>query len=1169
MRHLTRFISTSFLFVAFAPAWAQESSDVELNIAEQPLSTSLREVADSFDLTIAFYSESTDGLEAPALDGDFTSEAALGTLLADTNLEYTFINDSSVAVRPVATEERGASDSKNLTPAPVLMAQNQTSQAQTTSNNRSSEGGTSIVTGKVTDARTGANLKGAKVTIEETGQWASTNDLGRFRFASVPQGRYTLSVSFLGYAQQSSIVSVSADSVSHSFALRGGNEIEEIVVFGQRSARALALNQERVAENSRTVISSDFIGDLAGTTISEALRRAPGVAFEQDFETGDGTNIIVRGLAPDLNTVTFNGIELPEGSGEGRSASLNTILAESIDSVTISKTLLPNQDSAGIGGLVEIETKSPLDRAARFAQFSIDGRQRDEDFLEDVVVSGIVSGRFGADDNVGLGASIQHRKREIRSVTGGTTSLQFGEYLPRDSEGGFAIRRSGSVAPGTLWPFFDTPGADAVYPGGLTSNDARTETETVSIGVNGAWDIADHTSVRLDYQYLEEKRSSVRADYQLGASAGYQVRPVLKRDGEELRALTSTTFRPHPTYSANVSNEQLTKTDIFSLRGETVVDKLQFNYSVGYTSGSTRAPRDFNLLVPGFTDAWDPDLFLDQSFVDPVEGIILSLFQPLQPEDESIPVPGFTQAGFDAINDVNNTRFISGSIIDRSGENSRFSADFSTRYSFGSVLDYVEAGFDFEDSEFQSISKRQSIQTVPPFFGTLAPFGVQFDAPILAGLVEDTGLRTWSPAEVEKLFNNLDSLAQDGVISISDIIEGPQNTRVFANEREIAPYLQARVNIGDFELIGGFRYSIYEIEGNDLDTPVFVGPNGETDPEWEAANTIVRTESATQEEFIPRVLLNYRPTEDWVFRAGYFKSIARPQLQLISNRRGFRLDLRPFSGPGRDQPALIVDEGNEDLRPAKTDNFDVSVEYYGERIGNFGVSAFLKRIENLTESNVTIGGEDLDGVNLPDFPTDFDIEAAIANGELFVSRRQPVNNPDIAEIWGLEFKYEKQFTELPGWLSGFGTFGNYTYTQSSKNQPIDYSNPATREVEEFVIEDVRFDGQPEHSGTVALTYTGSGIDAALLYSAQSRRQTTFRANGLSSYSEAYESLDFRIAYNFDLGGNTTQIGFEAVDLLRDFDDPTLLQGQGDRDIYYTNRSYLGGREFRLGLTTTF
>lgn len=135
MRHLTYSLFVAFLFIAALPAWAQASADVELNIAEQPLSTSLREVADSFDLTIAFYSESTDGLLAPALDGDYTSELALDMLLVNTNLEYTFINDSSVAVRPIETGDQGGdSDSKNSSQVPVLMVQNASSQAQTTGN---------------------------------------------------------------------------------------------------------------------------------------------------------------------------------------------------------------------------------------------------------------------------------------------------------------------------------------------------------------------------------------------------------------------------------------------------------------------------------------------------------------------------------------------------------------------------------------------------------------------------------------------------------------------------------------------------------------------------------------------------------------------------------------------------------------------------------------------------------------------------------------------------------------------------------------------------------------------------------------------------------------------------------------------------------------------------
>ena len=212
---LNRILAVVFFVGGLSPALAQGVDDVELNIEPQALSASLREVADSFDLTIAFYSESTDGLEGPALDGEYTSKAALDTLLADTDLEYTFINDSSVAVRPVASamDQGGDRDSKNLIPTLGLTAQNQTTPTATETSSRSDERGTSIVTGKVTDARTGANLKGAKVTVEETGQWTSTNDLGEFRFVNVPTGLATLTVSYLGFAHQSVVVGVRGASV--------------------------------------------------------------------------------------------------------------------------------------------------------------------------------------------------------------------------------------------------------------------------------------------------------------------------------------------------------------------------------------------------------------------------------------------------------------------------------------------------------------------------------------------------------------------------------------------------------------------------------------------------------------------------------------------------------------------------------------------------------------------------------------------------------------------------------------------------------------------------------------------------------------------------------------------------------------------------------------------
>ena len=1159
---------------------------INFDIPQQRADLALTQFAEQANLTLLFPFDGVRDRTANALTGEYTLDEAIEVLLAGTGLTPTFKNalvlDIAIDSDPTLDED-SMNTKKRAGVVAVLagvLAGGVNAQEPTVTE---AEIQTSVVTGTVTDARTGANLKGAKVTIKETSQWTSTGDLGRFRFSSVPEGEYTLRVSFLGYAEQSAVIAVQDGlQISETFALRGGSEIEEIVVFGTRSARALALNQERTAENAQIVISNDLLGNFTGTTISEALRRAPGIAFEQDFDTGDGTNIVVRGLAPDLNVVTFNGIELPESSGEGRSASLNNILTDSVEKVTVNTTLLPNQDSAGIGGLVEIETKSALDRPRRFAQFAIDGRQREDDFADDFLASAQLSGIFGEEEDIGLGMSLQYRDREIKSITGGVTSLSFGAYLPNDVNGDAVFRQADEVLPLSRFPFSDAPGARAVYPNNLLSNDTTTATETISLGLNGAWNIGSHTSLRLDYQLLDETRDSVFSLYSLLSNSGYRERPVVEVGGESRRALGGTSFRPLILLNNSISNDETQTTNILSFRGESVVDRWELSYDAAYTTGESETPERFGFNNFVFFAGWDAS-FVDPSRIDPTEGIVLSPFPAITPEDETIPLPVFTDEGLALINDPALYPFGSGALSESEGENDRISGSLSAKYNFDhEVLKYVEIGVDIEESEFFSRMSQSSVGATS-FTARYPDFGLSLDREVLSEVGVNTGLFTLSTDSVRSLYNNLDGFAGQGLLVVNPIEAVERDIGVKSTETEIAPFMQARVDVGNWELIGGVRYSSYDIEADDLNSPGIIDVTGFRDIQFAESSTVRATRSATQNEWLPRLLINFRPKENWVFRGGYFKSIARPQLSQISDSRIFTLDLRDRFGPARDLPRLQIREGNPDLKPAETDNFDVSAEFYEDNVGAIKLSAFYKRIINLTELNSEEGLEVLDGLTLPDFTgvslefdaggfdlSDSGIRSAAEQGLLVVDRRQPFNNDSEATIWGMSASIERQFTFLPGNWDGLGVYANYTYTDSEKDQPFSLRNRTTNEDETFVINGVRFDGQPEDSGTIALTYNKFDIDTALIYSFQDRRQTRFEVNGLSSYEEAYESLDFRFSYLLDdWGSGQYLITFEAVDLLRDADEATLLRGEGENNIYYTNRSFLGGREFRLRLTATF
>ena len=1161
---LNRILAVVFFVGGLSPALAQGVDDVELNIEPQALSASLREVADSFDLTIAFYSESTDGLEGPALDGEYTSKAALDTLLADTDLEYTFINDSSVAVRPVAsaTDQGGDRDSKNLNSTLGLTAQNQT----TETSSRSDERGTSLVTGKVTDARTGANLKGAKVTIEETGQWTSTNDLGEFRFVNVPTGLVTLTVSYLGFAHQSVVVGVRGASVSQNFALRGGNDMEEIVVFGQRSGRAIALNQERTAENSSTVLASDFLGDFTGTTISDALRRAPGVAFQRDSSTGDGTNVIVRGLAPDFNTVTLNGVRLPETSGEGRSADLSNILTESISKVTISKTLLPSQDSSGTGGLVDVETKGPLDCDRRFFSFGADVGRSDGDFLEDQSVSATVSGTFGASDNFGLSMSAQYREQRNESVFY-SNSYNFGQYLPL-AEDGSLIPSRGQIDPRTPFPF--EPGVDEAYPSSINSSGTNVETENLALSFTAQWTIADHTSLKFDVTRSERDRAQFSGVSTFNSSTAYVRLPVDGVVGEERFVLVfedafldsfgigGAFVNSNQNYNFFGDEEE---TDVYSLEGTTKLGRMEFGYTLGHAQGSSRDPFGGSITVaPNTFDPMDLTFLLPEALNNTVDGKVVSLYAPRRPDDESFPLPLLTQEGFAFYNSPDNYNIRSGQIVTASGSNERTSGNFSVRYNFkNTFLKYIEVGLFLENSRFESLTESLTLFTGTG--ATLTDLGLNLSEDRLASVGGTGGINVLSQRDAISFVTGLDANPN---FNVREIELDPRNKAAFTEEEELATYIQARVDIGKLEVIGGVRLSEVSVQAVNLTSPGFRDEFGQVDREFIERFSILINQQATQTSILPRFLANYRYTDNVIVRGGYFMSEARPRIDQLSADQRVSLDLVPMYGPEGNQPRLFIREGNPDLKPSRTHNFDLGVEYYDDNIGVMKLSVFYKNIENFLENNRSDGFVLLDGVILPD-----DSRFQNLPPNIFVVGNRPVNSDSPAEIWGLEAALEQQFTSLPGFWSGLGILANYTYSDSSKEELVSFSGVPDGQV---VFSGEPFDGQPQHSGTVAVTYNKHGVDATLAYTAQSRRLSSFGNHNLSRYSEALDSLDLRAEYRFERFGGNFRVYLEGSDLLRDVDDPAITSsvgGTGNTPKYFTAGSFLGGRTAKIGITASF
>ena len=120
-----------------AASLALAADSRELDIHRQLLSDSLKSVADEFGFDIAFFAETTEGLESGALAGNYTWAEAFDALLGDTDLEYTRLNNGTVVIR---TKDGGSSEAGNLRPAssPMPMASMPVQQTRT---NRAVSGG--------------------------------------------------------------------------------------------------------------------------------------------------------------------------------------------------------------------------------------------------------------------------------------------------------------------------------------------------------------------------------------------------------------------------------------------------------------------------------------------------------------------------------------------------------------------------------------------------------------------------------------------------------------------------------------------------------------------------------------------------------------------------------------------------------------------------------------------------------------------------------------------------------------------------------------------------------------------------------------------------------------------------------------------------------------------
>ncbi len=142
--------------------------------------------------------------------------------------------------------------------------------------------------------------------------------------------------------------------------------MDTIVIEGSLLSRKQGIMDKRDASQIIEALSADELGQLPDKNVGESLNRLAGVSML--VEKGEGRYVQIRGINPSLNNVTINGANLgsPEVEGGGRQAPLDIIAGGVLGAVQVIKAPTPDMDAQGIGGTVNVETKSPFDREENF-----------------------------------------------------------------------------------------------------------------------------------------------------------------------------------------------------------------------------------------------------------------------------------------------------------------------------------------------------------------------------------------------------------------------------------------------------------------------------------------------------------------------------------------------------------------------------------------------------------------------------------------------------------------------------------------------------------------------------------------------------------------------------------------------------------------------------------
>jgi len=156
-------------------------------------------------------------------------------------------------------------------------------------------------------------------------------------------------------------------------------ELDGIVVTGYRQSLQYSTEAKRESTNFTDSIFAEDIGKFPDLNIAESLNRIPGIQLSREVN-GEGLNISIRGLGTSFTKTLLNGSQIAVAStgstdsqNQNREIDLDLFPTELFTQLIVNKTPMASMVEGGVAGVVDMRSARPFDNPGKHLTYQFQG----------------------------------------------------------------------------------------------------------------------------------------------------------------------------------------------------------------------------------------------------------------------------------------------------------------------------------------------------------------------------------------------------------------------------------------------------------------------------------------------------------------------------------------------------------------------------------------------------------------------------------------------------------------------------------------------------------------------------------------------------------------------------------------------------------------------------